>query len=100
MLTKRSNKSPPIISKEIKFKIYDNKLKLFVGPPTKVWEARYKLDMYRYRSGYRVNDKHLKEMNKILKSDGKHFELYVKINGRFTQYEKGKKTLKKNRVNK
>ena len=70
----------------IKFRFYDKKLKKFVDQSKggKVWENRYKLEIW----DNSVKESNLEEMYKIMASKEKHLELHVKVGNRYQLYSK------------
>lgn len=70
----------------VRFKIYDKNQKKFVGQDAsaRVWDVRYKLDIWNNT----VRDDKLDEMYKIMNRNDPHLELYVKHKGRFTPYSR------------
>lgn len=70
----------------VKFRFYNKKLKKFVDQTEggKVWENRYKLEIW----DNTVKDTNLEEMYKIMASKEKHLELHVKVGSRYQPYSK------------
>ena len=70
----------------VKFRFYNKKLKKFVDQTEggKVWENRYKLEIW----DNTVKDTNLEEMYKIMASKEKHLELHVKVGSRYQAYSK------------
>jgi hypothetical protein len=70
----------------VSFRFYDKKQKKFVDQHEggKVWDARYKLEIW----DNTVKDTNLEEMYKIMTSNEKHLELHVKVGSRYQAYSK------------
>ena len=70
----------------VKFRFYDKKQKKFVDQSEggKVWENRYKLEIW----DNTVKDTNLEEMYKIMTSHEKHLELHVKLGSSYHPYSK------------
>lgn len=68
------------------FRFYDKKQKKFVGQHEggKVWDARYKLEIW----DNTVKDTNLEEMYKIMTANEKHLELHIKVGSRYQPYSK------------
>lgn len=70
----------------VRFRFYDKKQKKFIFQHEggKVWDARYKLEIW----DNTVKDTNLEEMYKIMNANEKHLELHVKVGGKFKPYSK------------